>query len=374
MAWLFTGQGSQYAGMAQALYQTQPVFRQTLQRCAALLDDTLDRPLLEIIFAKAGSTEARLLNQTRYTQPALFALEIALYELWRSFGIEPDIVLGHSVGEYAAACVAGVFSLDDGLRLIARRGELMGQLPAGGAMAAVFTKADMMTSALEGTALSIAAHNGTHVVISGPALEIATVLADLEQRGIRSQRLATSHAFHSALLEPILDKLEQTVATIDIQPAKRTLISNLSGEILASDQILDAAYWRRHAREPVQFTRSIETLAELGCTTLLEIGPQPILGTLALQCWPDARRPTLIASLRRGIDEQRQLCEAAAQLYTSGARFDFAAWDAPWRRSKAGPADLSVPAPTLLAGSRTHRRAVAPPMKCSTSSTGRCSR
>ena len=252
---------------------------------------------------------------------------MGLARLWQSWGFEPDVVLGHSVGQYSAACVAGVFSLEDGARLMAERGRLFGSLPAGGRMVAVFAAAERVESLTdEFPSLSVAAYNGANTVLSGPQHDLEQAVASLTADGVRCDWLETSHAFHSALLDPILDEFESYADRFKYASPQRILVDNRTGAAIGRSLKLDGNYWRRHARQPVEFAKSVQTLSDLSCKVLLEIGPQPVLTAAALRAWPDpATTPRAIASLRKNTADHRQITEALADAYVLGHLPDFGA-------------------------------------------------
>ncbi|HEU5332716.1 MAG TPA: thioester reductase domain-containing protein [Actinocrinis sp.] len=368
VAWMFTGQGSQRAGMARGLL-AEPVFKDAFDRCAKLFDALLDRPLRTIVWPEPG--EDSPIDDTRYTQPALFAVEYALSELWSSWGVRPSALIGHSIGEITAACVAGVFGLEDAVALVAARGRLMSALPAGGAMAALDCDEDTAVraiAAVAGTAageaggkVAIAGVNGPEeTVVSGPAAEVAEVVARLSAQGVRGKNLVVSHAFHSPLIEPMFEDFRAVLSGLSYSAPRIPLISNVTGKLWTAAEV-GPEYWVRHAAGAVRFRDGVRALHDEGFRTFLELGPVPILCGLGTLSVGDADA-AFIPSLRKNAEDGQTVAQALGVLSLRGTRVDWTAFHAaeqarriplpttPWNGevywfNPADPAAASAPAP-----------------------------
>lgn len=334
IAFMFSGQGSQRAGMAAELYRTHSVFRNAMDRCHALAEPYLEKGLLNVIFA--GDSDDALVNRTDFTQPALFAVEYALAALVKSWGMTPDAVIGHSLGEITAACAADVITLEDAMRLVTARGALMRGLPSGGTMASIFAEESVVRALIDKVApdITVAAMNGPlNTVVSGDRDALRPLLEELDRRDISYRELQVFTAFHSPRTEPILDELENVAGQLKHNAPKLPLISNVTGELLAVAP--DKSYWRRHTREAVRFGDGMLALAKLECRTFLEIGPHPVLLPLAQVCLgAKGKSSAWIATLNRQKSDADSITEMLVALYIAGHNLNWTAVhaDASWRR------------------------------------------
>ncbi|MGI0491591.1 amino acid adenylation domain-containing protein [Alkalinema pantanalense CENA528] len=343
VVFMFPGQGSQYLHMGANLYQREPVFQATVDCCAEILQPLLGCDLRDILYPAEGDadTAAARLKQTLYTQPALFTIEYALAQLWISWGVQPAALIGHSIGEFVAACLAGVFSLEDGLKLVATRGQMMWALPPG-TMLSVRLPAETVAPRLTAE-MAIAAINGPALcVVSGPTEAVAKLQAELEAEEVICKPLHTSHAFHSPMMEPVIAPFAELVQQIQLSPPQIPFVSTVTTDWIRDEQATDPLYWASHLRETVRFTEGVQTLWQQPERVLLEVGPRTTATTLARQQAQDLKRQIAIPSLGSSADDEGEwvsLMQAIGHLWLSGVAIDWAAFYADEYRHR-------VPLPT----------------------------
>jgi len=344
VVFMFTGQGAQYVNMGRELYETEPVFREQIDQCAALLQPHLGLDLRDKLYPppEAEETAAAELRQTWLTQPALFTIEYALAQLWLAWGIQPQAMIGHSIGEYVAACLSGVFSLADGLALVAARGQLMQELP-GGAMLSVSLTEEAIRPYLQNPDLSLAVVNNPNAcVIAGPYEAIDQLAEQLDATGIGFRRLRTSHAFHSPMMETAVAPFTTRAAQTEMHPPRIPFISNVTGNWITDEQATDPAYWASHLRHTVRFADGLGELLQDTDWVLLEVGPGHTLTSLARQHPAYSRDETVLASLRHPRDQQSDMAfilNTLGQLWLAGVQINWDSFYAQERRRR-------IPLPT----------------------------
>lgn len=332
VAFMFSGQGSQYVNMALGLYQCEATFRASIDRCAETLAPHLGFDVRHLLYPTgARAEEASIqLAQTGITQPTLFAIEYSLAQLWMEWGIRPDAMIGHSIGEYVAACLAGVFSLDDGLALVAERGHLMQQLPRGAMLAVPLPESELQP--FLGAEVDLAATNEPALsVVSGPAPSIEQLQDRLSEHGFSSRRLHTSHAFHSQMMEPILEAFAARVAEVELHTPQVPYVSNLTGDWISPAEATNPEYWARHLRQPVRFAEGLRRLLAEEDRILLEVGPGQSLNSFARR-HPDKQPGQLVVSSLRHPQDRRAdpafMLDTLARVWLAGARIDWSGFHA----------------------------------------------
>ncbi len=349
---LFPGQGSQYPQMGRELYESEPLFRETVDECLNILLKQAGLDLRPILYPEPGQeiAAAETLTQTQFAQPALFVIEYALARLWLAWGLQPRAVIGHSLGEYTAACIAGVFSLEEALPLVALRGKLMQAQPQGAMLSLALSREE--TEVLISAPVSLAAHNASNAcVVSGPVEAIATLEAQCKERQIACQRLQVSHAFHSAMLEPMLEPLAEALGHITCRPPTIPIISNVSGDWFPADRIPGPAYWIDHTRRSVYFSEGLQRLLELPGAVFLEVGPGNILGKLVQRQGAAGRSAVILESLPRwqeGRSNRVVMLESLGRLWQLGLSIQ-------WDRLHDGEKRRRIPLPTYPFERKTYK-------------------
>src|SRR2546426_5997935 len=338
VVFMFPGQGAQAAGMARELYAQEPVFRSELDNCAALLESELGRDIRDPLLADSSEAEQdnATLTQTAFTQPGMFAVEYGLARLLMSWGVRPTAMIGHSIGEYVAACLAGVMTLKDALRLVAQRGRLMQALPPGAMLSVALSEEDVRP--LLNDRLALAAVNAPSLcVVSGPIDAIDDLEAVLTDRDVACRRLHTSHAFHSSMMDPILDRFASLVGDVTLRPSVIPFVSNLTGTWITSEQAIDPQYWATHLRRAVRFGDGLAELVREGDPVLLEVGPGQTLTALARQQF-GANSPHLAVPSMRHVKQAQAdaaaLLTALARLWVAGVAVDWPAFSSHEERSR----------------------------------------
>lgn len=342
VCFMFPGQGSQHANMGRDLYRTERVFREEVDRCADLLRSEMPVDMLNALFRGDEPADASLdSTQTFLAQPAIFTIEYALAKLWMSWGIQPRCMIGHSVGEFVAACLSGIFSLADALHLVATRGRLMQDLPKGDMLSVRMTEAEVWP--LLGNDLSIAAVNAPSLcVVSGKTAAVAKLEEELTRRGIVHRQLYTSHAFHSAMMDPILASFKREVNKVDRRRPQIPYVSCVTGQWVTPEDVMSADYWTRHVRETVRFSQAISQVLEQGDLLALEVGPGNVLATLTRQHAAQSSNRVIVSSLADGSSDRREslaIQEALGTLWVGGAQLD-------WQKLHAGSRRQRVSLPT----------------------------